>query len=699
MSTADPMPSKMEAEEFLELVWGERPAWVDLPAKVGSYWVPWHYNYDGETDIAITRRIDTCLRDGESLYFSVAQFAERGRNIDDVLPTDWLWADLDEVHPSYAAKSELLPSIAWESSPGRYQALWRLNRELRPKTQTRINQALSYFLGADHGGWDLTQVLRLPGTRNFKYPEAPEVKLLWAHTDLVYDHKYVWRIVRASLPVESSEARDGVRDGRITTRAMPVRVRALLRVGPDDVVEGERSSKLWLIECLLSEAGWGEDQIYEVVSGSAWNKWSSVGTGERRLRAEIRKAIHHVARKKALKARDLAQKKGPTSPPTAEPPQEEEDESTSITLPFIRYSSFMAMQMEEPRWLVRDIWTAHSHGIFGGEPKTSKSTLSLALALSVASGKPFLGKYSVATPGPVLYVQEENAQWSVQDLLRKLSYYYGLITDKEIIEHRAPKGSLGKKVIDLEFPTEAPLRLLNNFGFDLTDEDHRDALWQEVSIIKPVLVVLDPLYLVLPGVDTDKAREVTPYLKWVLALRNEFGSAVMINHHFRKQSLNGLHVRAGQRLMGSTLFHGWVDSALYAEQLDPKKPGWTGARVEREFRSMAPQKALEVELFLGPPGALGMLANVKTFDVQALLERLVAEEPGITVNQLSEVMNLDRRTVLGRARDSTAVEVRGGKKGGRGKSYQLYPRTGDETPTSASNGVGVGDASGPANRR
>src|SRR5215471_4678487 len=679
MSEALALPPQ-EAEEFLEYVWGERPAWVDLPAKVGAYWVPWHYNYDGEVDVAITRRIDTCLRDGESLYFSVGMFARKGRQLEDALSTDWLWADLDEVHPSTAAEFELLPTVAWESSPGRYQALWRLNRELRPQVQTKLNQALSYFLGADHGGWDLTQVLRLPGTRNFKYPSSPEVRLLWCHTDLVYSAKWVWQKVRDSLPVDSDATRQGVLNGQGLSgvgrpRGMPARVRALLRVPPDSVVEGERSSKLWLIECLLAEAGWGEDDIFAVVEPCAWNKWARVATGERRLRSEIRKAIHHVARKKAAAARtaESAGRRGDDADSDGERADDPDSAPAQVVLPFVRYASFMAMEMEEPRWLIKDIWTAHSHGIFGGEPKTSKSTLSLALGLSVASGKPFLGKYPVHTPGSVLLIQEENAQWSVQDLLRKLAHFYGLLKSSEIKERRAPRGSLGRTIVELEFPSDVPLRMLNNYGFDLTTEGHREALWAECELVRPALVILDPLYLILPGIDTDKGREVTPFLKWILALRNEFGCAVMINHHMGKLNLtaNG-NRRAGQRLLGSTLFHGWVDSALYADAIEVDRVGWVGARIEREFRSMAPQKTLEVKMFLGEPGELGIECEVNTQDLQQMIEDAVMSEPGITVNQLAEMLGKDRRTVLGRSRDSQVVEVKTSA-GGRGKSHRLYP--------------------------
>src|SRR4029077_17345333 len=131
----------------------------------------------------------------EDLYYSVAQFSQRGRKIEDVLPTRWLWADLDEVHPSSATALGLMPTVAIESSPGRFQALWRLSREVSVATLEKLNRGLTYALDADKGGWDLTQVLRIPGTRNFKYEGAPLVRLLWINEE-TYEPQGIWRVVR-----------------------------------------------------------------------------------------------------------------------------------------------------------------------------------------------------------------------------------------------------------------------------------------------------------------------------------------------------------------------------------------------------------------------------------------------------------------------------------------------------------------------
>jgi len=636
------------AEDFLDIVWGNRPGWVDLPAKVGQYWVPYHVRWPMDP----SRRIDICIRDQESLYFSAGMFTRKGRRYEDMKSSEWLWADLDEVHPEVVP----LPTVAWESSPDRYQAMWKLEKRLVPEKWERINQALSYHLGADTGGWDRTQVLRLPGTYNWKYPGGPSVKLMWYLEDVSYTAAEMWHIVKGSAPVRGT-----LTGGVVPRKEMPGRARALLRVPSDAVVEGERSSRLWELECLLAEAGWGEDDIYAVVVASAWNKWAGLGTEEVSLRRDISRAIRHVLSK--------------TSPPReAEGTKLEGPTDEPERLPWVSYSTFLQTRIPEPKWLIEDIWTAESHGIIGGEPKSSKTGFALAMALAVASGRKFLNRFPVHTPGPVLFIQEENAQWMMQDRLMKLANYYGLLGNAlEVRESEA--GALGDWTVEIEFPHDLDLYILNNFSMNLTDEEHQDKLETMIAEKRPALVVLDPLYLLFGGVNTDRAEFLYPYLKWLLYLRNEYHCALAIAHHMGKRP-QGTNVvanrRAGQRLLGSTTLHGWCDSAIYCDQVTEHRPGWVGARMELEFRSMSPRHPLDVRLMWGEPGDPDMKCQVQRWDLTGMILSLVRDEPGITAAKAAEVLEIDKRTVLGRARDSDLIEMAGGRRG-RGHSWQLFP--------------------------
>jgi RepB DNA-primase from phage plasmid len=170
----------MDALQFLYTIWGEQAkavqtgpafAFVSLRSSPTS-WRDFAYQF-GADEIELP---DSSLGD---IYFCPNLFSRPRRRKELCLPTCWLYADLDTVEP-IDNDAELSPTIAWESSPGRYQAAWHIDRHLEPHMHEILNRKLTYALGADRGGWDLTQVLRVPGTVNHKYDAKPEVTLLWA---------------------------------------------------------------------------------------------------------------------------------------------------------------------------------------------------------------------------------------------------------------------------------------------------------------------------------------------------------------------------------------------------------------------------------------------------------------------------------------------------------------------------------------
>lgn len=679
----------METLEFLDLVWGRRRSWVDVPSKINGHWLPANMRWPADR-LAIQRKIAASVADGEDCYFSVAQFAGRGRRIADVLATRWLWSDLDRVDPVFLDEDHVLPTVAWESSPGRYQCLWLLTRTLAPRHQTLLNRTLTYAIGADRGGYDLTQVLRPVGTLNYKYSPPSPVELLWCDTDITYRPADLLRHLRTlteTLRGSETPRTEPHSVGQRDFSELPARARRLLRTPEQMVVVGERSARLWELCCLLAEADLDKDQIFDLVRDGPWDKYKELNTHEDRLRSDVEKAIQHVARRARTPRRsDDSERDGTPalqpverrasprsdrrqSPPPAPTPRRH-------VSPFVDYATFISTNISAPRWLIEEIWTASSHGIIGGEPKTSKSTAALAMALSVATGTPFLGKYAVPRAGPVILVQEENAPWVVQDRLRKIAAMQGLLPDNMIeLEEVEGSGHIVKHVVRLDFPQEAPLRILNNFGFDLTDigsgaDDDSDSsssllgdldmLEEEVRREGAVLVVLDPLYLMVGDLNMNHGHELTPVMQWLMALRYNHDCAVAVVHHWHKASSDTKNVRRpGQRLMGSGLLHGWVESAMYMEAIGPVggmgmgtgkdgvgRDGVLTVRAEREFRNVGPRPPLDITWKLGKPGELDMEVEVREVgDASGGGTNAVFEELGLIVGAPGDEVVCSLKTV------------------------------------------------------
>lgn len=227
----------------------------------------------------------------------------------------------------------------------------------------------------------------------------------------------------------------------------------------------------------------------------------------------------------------------------------------------VRRACELAERTAAQRWLIDGLWAESAVGIVGGEPKCCKSFLALGMAVSVAAGVPCLGRFPVASRGPVLLYAAEDAPHIVRARLG------GICTSAQV-----PLDSLDVHVI-----VDPVVRL------DVAAD--RARLREEACRLRPRLVVLDP-FVRLHRIDENAAAEVAPLLAYLRELQRELGCAVVLVHHARK----GGHARAGQALRGSSELHAWGDSNLYLRR--------DGERLllSIEHRAAASTAGIELEL-------------------------------------------------------------------------------------------------------
>ncbi len=223
------------------------------------------------------------------------------------------------------------------------------------------------------------------------------------------------------------------------------------------------------------------------------------------------------------------------------------------------------------RFLVDGLWGEQAVGIVGGEPKCFKSFLALDLCVAVASGRPALRRYAVATPGPVLLYAAEDALHIVRERLVGICAAAGVEFDA------------------------LPLHVITAPSLRLDHQSDRDALRETVARLNPRLLVLDP-FVRLHRVNENSADEVAPLLAYLRELQREYASAVLLVHHARK----GGHARAGQALRGTSELHAWGDSNLYLRRSGERLTMTT------EHRAAASTGSVELRLRAGPDAALAL---------------------------------------------------------------------------------------------
>lgn len=563
--------SEQGITRFLRLVWSKQPeyggteGWTFLSAK------DWGTGQWSDHPALEELEVPTL----DDLYFCPNTFSANRRLRANACAGRWLYADLDEVDPSTL---KVTPTIAWRTSPGRYQCMWLLDRPLPPRRLEQLNQRMTYFTGADKGGWSLTKVLRVPGSVSNKRDKPYEVKLYrptQAHR--IYKAHDLERLVPPLDQLNPSAVRSGkvppvpsAERMRATRRRyakrMPARARQLLNTRTV-LSSDDRSAKLWELEKLLLEAGIPQRAVFVLVWSSPWNKYDNLRNGPQRLWTEINK--HKIEDKPAPKPKKKAKK----------PNRKRKGPRTADEAELLSFRDFMTMPLPRASWLVDGIWSDAAHGILAGEPKTYKSLFTLDLAVSIASGTPFLNHFAVPKVGPVIIIQEENTPGDVHDRLLRIGTSRGV----------GPAVHTNDAGTELDFGRDLPMFLLNNEGFSLTDEKWMRWLELQIRQVRPALVVLDPLYLLAKGVDENSASEMTPILANLLALKNAYGCGIQIVHHYHKPKSEASK-RQATRISGTGVFHRWLASAIYVETTSEPQV----VKISGEHRSHGPKGAYRI---------------------------------------------------------------------------------------------------------
>lgn len=463
-----------------------------------------------------------------------------------------LWADLDEVDPQ--TLTDYPPTIAWESSPGRYQALWlAASGDFQGASWPgNENQRMTYMVGADRSGWDTTQLLRVPGWTNHKLEyknkgKYPKGKLLWADGPQYHPGDF------SELPeVEGLMSNEGVTDAleadieSVDRHAVIARVKLKLTRRVRELlsarqVSGDRSDALWEIERSLADAGCSLAEIVAVVRGSVWNKYVDRHDEMRRLILEASKAI------------------------SAKPEPKDDEPEDGLTdderQPPVRFGALLR-NVKRPKYLIEGVLTEGACGFIAGEPKCYKSWVGLDMALSIATGANFLDTFRVVNPGGVLYVQEEDPLPTLKQRTGKI--WAGKQTDKLQLTKSTDGLSIDWLPPEKEAMFDPDINALVQRGVVISDEAWQ--LYLDETLAEGIngepyrLMLIDTLMMVAGDVEENKSQAMTQQIfKPLKVLSRKYNVAIQVVHHMGKAD----KPRAGQRMLGSVANHAWAEDSVY----------------------------------------------------------------------------------------------------------------------------------------
>jgi hypothetical protein len=117
-----------------------------------------------------------------SVYMSLNSFKSPQRTKANVASIRSVGLDLDKdgranLNRLFESKLVVEPTIVFETSPGKFQAVWTVE-DMSVDQAERISKALAAEFGGDPAATDAARVMRLPGFKNCKYSEKPEVEIV-----------------------------------------------------------------------------------------------------------------------------------------------------------------------------------------------------------------------------------------------------------------------------------------------------------------------------------------------------------------------------------------------------------------------------------------------------------------------------------------------------------------------------------------
>ncbi len=428
-----------------------------------------------------------------NVYWCPHGFTQPERKKEFACPPRMLYADLDAADPR---KLDMKPTIALESSPGRFVGFW----ETDDPADEALNRRLSYSIGADVSGWDLTQVLRVPNTKNFKYHSTPRVRILW-NDGPTYEVDRLEKMIPQLKDVRGEEYNDQAANVfKRYEKKMPRWLRKELIHGKP--VSGQRSEVLWKMQNELLEIGMSREEAFDVLWVCPWNKFKNRRDGVDQLWRELDKSLEqHFTGYKKEQAND-------------------DDPMAFNPLP----RSMADVVMRNINWITPGMFARGEVTIVEGDPGLGKSYMMQVIAGYIADGKRIPSEVEYEpVQGRVAYFDTENTA----DTVTKL----------RLIEN-------GIETLENYWQGEDP--------FSVDDEEKWERVSEVLEDFRPTMIVFDTINIYIGGADTYRSSETQQALAYFKQLGARFDCAVVLLRHLTKSSKE----KALYRGQGSIAFTG-----------------------------------------------------------------------------------------------------------------------------------------------
>ena len=286
--------------------------------------------------------------------------------------------------------------------------------------------------------------------------------------------------------------------------------------------QGKRNDTLCSLAGYFALTGIGSKVATEILQN--WNKKNNPPLSL----AEVEQSVTSVYR--------TAKKRAPKQDNSTPLPEGEE------LFNLMNFGNYMStFYGQDQKWLIKD-WMPESTILFVVSPPAGHKTwMLLDLAVSVASGSPFLGRFPVLDDGPVMIIQQEDFHGQTVERLSLITHNrLGIKADGELVD----------------LPPNLPIYVHPDRKLRFDDAKVVESLRRQIEKIRPKLVIIDPLYSTVDADDYMKAAAGQMFA--LKDIRDKYGTSFVIAHHTKKGGGDSEREQAwGSQFLNAFLESGW----------------------------------------------------------------------------------------------------------------------------------------------
>lgn len=351
--------------------------------------------------------------------------------------------------------------------------------------------------------------------------------------------------------------------------------RERIHVDPDaKVVAGQRGDSLFRYACMLRRWGLSYEQILE-----ACLQWNDDRCDPPISRDRVVTQVDGAFKKQG--DQEIAQAAANPIPDTSEPSAGEPPAPRSRSPVVLEtWREFSDKATENVPCLVEGLWPERSLGFIASPPKKGKTWIALSLALSLATGVPFLDSFPIPQKRNVMYLALEGHRAALRARLACLARGMGTNPDVDPLDR-----------IRLVYKPR---------GINISDPEWARHIIDAAASMDADLVIVDVLRAA--ALMKENAADDFATLRANLADLLDNGTSLAFLHHFTKTSETSKERTPMERMSGSGAMGGAMDVGLFITGSDD---GARRLRIEFDIRDIATPDMTGVRLHGDGTGANG----------------------------------------------------------------------------------------------